>query len=106
MPTKIEHPRPKGSGLAVRTMPYTYILSSIKDNSYYVGSTNDLRSRLEYHNNGRSRYTNLKKPWNLIYFEEFSNLSLARKREKQIKSWKSRKAIERLINNKALSSSG
>ncbi|HOR02092.1 MAG TPA: GIY-YIG nuclease family protein [Candidatus Woesebacteria bacterium] len=87
-------------------MPYTYILASVKDNSYYIGSTNNLKNRIEYHNEGRSKYTKLKKPWNLIYFEEFSSLSLARKREKQIKSWKSREAIERLIKTRALSSSG
>ena len=87
-------------------MPYTYILASVKDNSYYIGSTNNLKNRIEYHNEGRSKYTKLKKPWNLIYFEEFSSLSLARKREKQIKSWKSREAIERLIKTMALSSSG
>jgi putative endonuclease len=87
-------------------MPYTYILASIQGNSYYIGSTNNLENRLEHHNKGRSKYTKLKKPWNLIYFEEFLSLSLARKREKQIKSWKSRRAIEGLIKTKALSSSG
>ncbi|MFA5827974.1 MAG: GIY-YIG nuclease family protein [Candidatus Shapirobacteria bacterium] len=87
-------------------MYYTYILASLRDNSYYVGSTSEIYQRLNYHNAGRSRYTKLKLPWNLIYFEKFSSLSLARKREKIIKSWKSRKAIENLIHSKALSSSG
>lgn len=87
-------------------MYYTYILISLKDNSYYIGSTSNIKERLNYHNTGRSRYTKLKMPWNLIYFEELLTLSLARKRETQIKSWKSRKAVERLINNKALSSNG
>ena len=87
-------------------MYYTYILTSLKNNSYYVGSTSDLKQRLTYHNTGKSKYTKLKMPWNLIYFEEFLTLSLARKRETQIKSWKSRKSIERLIDKKALSSNG
>ena len=87
-------------------MYYTYILASLKDNSYYVGSTSDIKQRLSYHNTGKSRYTKRKMPWNLIYSEEFLSLSLARKRELVIKSWKSRKAIERLMSSKALSSSG
>ena len=87
-------------------MYYTYILVSLKDNSYYVGSTFDIEKRLNYHNTGKSKYTKLKIPWNLIYFEEFLTLSLSRKRETQIKSWKSRESIERLIKNKALSSNG
>lgn len=39
----------------------------------------------------------LKKPWELVYKEEFDNLKGARKREQQIKSWKKRIAIEKLI---------
>ena len=34
----------------------------------------------------------------MIYVENFDTLSDARKREIQIKKWKSRKAIERLLN--------
>ena len=78
-------------------MNYCYILKSLIDNSYYIGSTTDINKRIKYHNSGRSRYTKTKKPWVIIYSEEFSILSEARKREKQIKSWKDRKAIERLI---------
>ena len=87
-------------------MYYTYVLISLKDNSYYIGSTSNIDQRLNYHNNGKSKYTKLKMPWNLVYFEEFSTLSFARKRETQIKAWKSRESIERLIKNKALSSNG
>lgn len=78
-------------------MYYTYVLVSLKDNFYYIGSTSDLEKRLDYHNTGKSKYTKLKMPWNLVYFEEFSTLSLSRKRETQIKCWKSRESIERLI---------
>ena len=44
-------------------MPYyAYILCSLKDNTYYVGSTRDLTERLERHNQGRSTYTKAKRP--------------------------------------------
>jgi len=46
-------------------MPYfVYILQSIKDKTYYVGSTQDLDSRLERHNQGRVAYTKPKRPGN------------------------------------------
>lgn len=36
---------------------FVYILQSVKDHSYYIGSTQDLSSRIERHNQGRSKYT-------------------------------------------------
>jgi len=45
---------------------FVYIIESLKDGSYYVGSTQDLSERMERHNQGRSKYTKVKRPWNLI----------------------------------------
>jgi len=67
-------------------MYYTYILKSLKDNTYYYGSTSDLNRRLKDHNAGRSRYTKSKRPWKLYYFEEFSTKSEALKKESFFKS--------------------
>ncbi|MCD4716062.1 MAG: GIY-YIG nuclease family protein [Desulfobacterales bacterium] len=79
-------------------MPYfVYILQSLKDGSYYVGSTQDLDSRLERHNQGRSQYTKPKRPWRLAYFEEHPDRSSAVKRENQIKRRKDKGFIEALI---------
>jgi putative endonuclease len=79
-------------------MFYIYILKSILVGKYYVGCTDNLERRLTEHNSGLSKYTKLSMPWKLVYTEQFENLSKARLREKQIKSWKKRSAIERLIN--------
>jgi len=76
---------------------FVYILRSLKDGSYYVGSTKELRSRLERHNQGRSNYTKSKRPWELIYYEEFPNRSCAMKRETEIKGRKSREFIHQLV---------
>ena len=79
-------------------MPYfVYILQSLKDGSYYVGSTQDLDSRLERHNQGRSQYTKPKRPWQLVYSEEHPDRSSAVKRENQIKRRKDKEFIEALI---------
>ena len=80
-------------------MPYyVYILQSLKDGSYYIGSTRDLSQRLERHNQGRSQYTKPKRPWKLVYSEEHLDRSGAVKRENGIKAKKRSTFIESLIN--------
>jgi putative endonuclease len=76
---------------------YVYILQSMKDFSFYIGQTKDLQARLKKHNEGLSKYTSSKAPWNLVYFEELDSRIMALKREKEIKAKKSRKYIEYLI---------
>ena len=78
-----------------------YILRSLKDGSYYIGSTNDVEKRLKRHNSGGSKYTKSKRPFELVYKEAFKTLSEARKREYYLKSLKSRVVIEKLIKKQA-----
>lgn len=78
-------------------MYYLYILRSQKNNKYYVGCTDNIERRLKEHNKGLSTYTKNQRPWELKYKEEYSSLSEARRRERQIKNWKKRAAIERLF---------
>ena len=79
-------------------MFYTYILKSLKTKGYYIGSTGNLEDRLKRHMQGRSKYTKLIVPVELVYFETFESRSDAFKREKEIKSYKSKLYIEKLIN--------
>lgn len=79
-------------------MAFTYILKSLKDNSFYVGSTRDLDGRIKKHNKGQVKSTRNRRPFQLVYFEEMDTYSAAYNREKQIKSWKKRSLIEKLIN--------
>ena len=76
---------------------YVYIIQSQKDGTYYVGSTQNIEERLERHNEGRSKYTKAKRPWDLLYLEKHPDRSTAAKREIQIKERKSRGFIETLI---------
>jgi len=76
---------------------YVYILQSEKDGSYYVGSTRDLDSRINRHNQGRSKYTKSKRPWQLVYSEELPDRSSAMKRENQIKRRKDKNYLEVLV---------
>ncbi len=78
---------------------YVYILQSLKNDRFYIGSTNNLEKRLIEHNQGKSTYTNLTKPFKIIFSQEFDNLSIARKIEYKIKSFKSKKVIISIIES-------
>jgi len=78
-------------------MYYTYIIYTDSNNQYYVGYTHNLKLRIERHNLGWSQSTKSGIPWRLVYHEEYPAKSEAMSREREIKKWKSRKLIEKLI---------
>ncbi|MCB0825241.1 MAG: GIY-YIG nuclease family protein [Armatimonadetes bacterium] len=79
-------------------MFFVYILHSASSDRFYVGHTSNLDDRLARHNQGRSKSTKSGVPWTLVYHEQFESRAEAVRRESEIKSWKSRKRIEELIN--------
>ena len=80
-------------------MPHFYILYSETRNKYYVGYTNDdMSERLRRHNSNHKGFTGAVGDWVIKYTETFEKTEDARAREKQVKSWKSRKKIEELIS--------
>jgi len=79
-------------------MFYTYILFSVSLNKYYIGHTgDDLVERLRKHNSDHKGFTGGIGDWEIKYFETFALKEEAYKREREIKKWKSRKLIEKLI---------
>jgi len=79
-------------------MFYTYILFSVSLNKYYIGHTgDDLVERLRKHNSDHKGFTGGIGDWKIKYFETFAVKDEAYKREREIKKWKSRKLIEKLI---------
>lgn len=82
-------------------MPYlTYILYSASCNKFYIGSTADsIEERTRRHNSNHAGFTGRANDWRLAYKEEFDDKSMALKREKEIKNWKSRRRIEILISS-------
>ena len=80
-------------------MCYFYILHSPSKSKYYVGATCDsLESRLAKHNMKHIGYTGQTNDWVVAYFEEYNTKKEAFDREKQVKKWKSRNRIIKLIN--------
>lgn len=86
-------------------MYFTYIIRSGRDSSFYIGSCADLTKRLVEHNFGRTGYTKYKRPWRLVYKEEFQDRSQARKRENYLKGLKNKKYLEYLMK-KSIRSKG
>jgi putative endonuclease len=78
-------------------MGFLYILRSETSGRFYVGSTDHLLRRFLEHKHGRVMATRNRGPWNVIYFEQFATLGEARKREWEIKRWKSSKMIQGLV---------
>jgi putative endonuclease len=78
-------------------MYFVYILQSEKDGSFYAGQTADIEDRSQRHNEGRSKYTSLKRPWKLVYFEKFNTRAETIQRKKDIKRKKRKSYIEYII---------
>jgi len=77
---------------------YVYILECA-DSTYYTGITSNLTKRFEEHTTGKHRdsYTYSRRPLNLAFYAEFTNVEIAIETEKQIKKW-SRAKKKALIN--------
>jgi putative endonuclease len=76
---------------------YVYIVKSQADSSYYIGYSANLDDRLRKHNEANTGYTSRKRPWALVYWEQYESKREAMKRERFLKNQKSREFIERLI---------
>ncbi|MBI2309803.1 GIY-YIG nuclease family protein [Candidatus Collierbacteria bacterium] len=77
-------------------MPSVYILKC-KDNRYYTGSTVDLNNRYQEHLLEKCKFTKSRLPIEIVHTEKYETYSEAGKREYQIKGYKSRSLIEKLI---------
>ena len=80
-----------------RRMAWTYMLRCA-DGSYYVGSTrSNLDFRIWQHSTGQgSKHTSSRLPVELVFAEQYSRVTDAYTREKQLQGW-SRKKREALI---------
>lgn len=81
-------------------MNYTYMVKC-RDGSLYTGWTTDVERRVREHNAGRgAKYTQSRRPVELVYYETFETKVEAMKREYAIKQL-SREEKETLIKAKA-----
>jgi len=79
-------------------MPAVYVLQSECSKRFYIGCAEQAEHRLTEHNRGQTISTRGRGPWILVYQEQFDTLVEARGRERQIKSWKSHRSVQELID--------
>ncbi len=86
---------------------YVYIIQSTKDKKYYIGYTNNLKRRIIEHNNGQARATKSRRPFKLVYFEDFLTQKEALHQEKFFKTHKGYNYLKQKgLYNKSNSESG
>ena len=64
------------------SMFFTYVLKSIAHDYFYKGHCKDLTRRLKQHNSGMTKSLRFYIPFEIVYFEQFSNEKEAMEREK------------------------
>ncbi|OGL35004.1 hypothetical protein A3F38_02890 [Candidatus Saccharibacteria bacterium RIFCSPHIGHO2_12_FULL_48_21] len=76
---------------------YTVYVLRTADNTFYIGHTADLQSRIARHSRGECRYTKTRLPLELIHNEQFPSRGEAMKRERYLKSLKNKTYLTKII---------
>ncbi len=80
-------------------MFYTYILYSASIDKFYIGASENPQERLKKHNAKNNGFTNQSDDWKIVFLKSFDTKTDALAFEKQIKSWKSRLKIQKMITS-------
>ena len=78
-------------------MYFVFVLQSEATGRHYVGHTSDLTQRLSQHNNGITKSTKNRGPWDLVHSEEYPTKAEAMRRERYLKTGQGREELKRLI---------
>ncbi len=83
-------------------MFFVYVLKSLKDGTTYIGFSEEVNKRLKEHNEGRTKSTKGKMPYELVYTEEYATKTEARIRELRLKnnSWEKAQLYKKIFPNK------
>lgn len=80
-------------------MAYVYILQSLKNGRYYIGSTEDINQRFRTHKSGGVQATKNLLPLKIALRQEYPNLSIAREIETRLKKFKRKDFIAKIIRD-------
>src|SRR5437868_9338535 len=75
-----------------------YVIQSERNQKFYIGCAEQPEVRLVEHQRGQTISTRGRGPWTLVYQERFDTLAKAQRRERQLKSWKSHRSSQALID--------
>ena len=76
---------------------YVYLIQSITHKDLYIGYTENLKERLERHNNGYNISTKSHKPWQLVHYEAYRSIEDAKRREKYLKTSQGSRLLKRML---------
>ena len=76
---------------------YVYVIQSLRDQTFYIGISEEPNKRLKEHNQGQSKYTKGHRPYKLLYQEFCETRQLARNKEKFYKSGVGRERLKSII---------
>lgn len=76
---------------------YVYVIKSLNKNFVYTGITKDLKKRLQEHNFGKEKSTKHFIPYNLIFYEAYSNKNDAYRREQYFKTTKGKTTLRTML---------
>lgn len=83
----------------MRAYHYVYILLSLKDNKFYIGSTSNLKERFKQHTNGKAFATKNRLPLKLIFYEAYLNINDALRREKYFKTNSGKRTLRLMLRS-------
>jgi putative endonuclease len=76
---------------------FTYVLLSLRDNKFYIGSTSNIEQRLKYHQQGKNTSTASRLPVELIFYEAFKSKEDALRRELYFKTTKGKTTLRQML---------
>ena len=78
-------------------MYFVYVLKSLERNYLYVGLTDNVERRFGEHQSGKNKTTKPYRPFKLLLVEQYNTRSVAREREKYLKSGVGKEYLKQLI---------
>jgi len=78
---------------------YVYVLVSMQDKNFYVGYTNNLKSRFEQHLKGLVFSTKDRRPLKIVYYEACRDKKDAMHREKYLKTYLGRQFLRNRLKS-------
>lgn len=83
-----------------------YIIQSLDNRRYYIGSTTDIERRFKEHKQGK-HYSSKRFPNpQLVFKQEFNDIKSARSIERKLKSFKRRDFIEQIVKDGVIKVAG
>ena len=88
-----------GAHNLTKCMQYVYVLKSLRDNKLYIGYTTDIDKRFEAHQKGEVVSTKHRRPFVRIFYEAYTNMKDAKRRERYFKTDKGKSTLRMMLQD-------